>query len=536
MVAYYPQDATACTALFPATATVSYNNTGSTTDFNLGANAAFAGEVIAVADGVVLASSTYTLIDSGSKISFTEAPSATLLELKTTSLPDRFKVRRKIDVTSAVEYSNTTATIVNSNTFLINSNTESFALPAGSSVSSAGEIFVFLSGILQSTNAFTFPSTVYGNQGIDIGDDDATKLLLNFEDDAADSSNFENPLCTSSPTLSDTISAFGSQSLSLDGSSNVDYGSSDIFSISDSDFTIEAFANSSSLASNNTILSRYEDENNNYALKLLSNGSASWEVTDHGVRTEISGGLINTASFYHVAVSFDKSEELLGLYVNNVRVDTATIDFRPDIPSANLLLGEFNGSEYFTGNLDAIRVAHSAKYRNNALQPMISAPTKIGGGALGSQDIADTLSIRVFQGTTELFDRFSSMVDRKPDNGFDIQRNFDTIRFESQAGYEKRRLRSRRGKRTFNIVYTNLTGVAKKAIEDFYVARSGEFESFVLDLEHLNEQGTTTVRFEGPLDIRQVLSASSNLFDNFFTVSFSLKETYEWPFVIMILL
>ena len=68
---------------------------------------------------------------------------------------------------------------------------------------------------------------------------------------------------------------------------------------------------------------------------------------------------------------------------------------------------------------------------------------------------------------------------------------------------------------------------AKKAIDDFYVARSGNFESFTFDLAHINESGTATVRFENNLQIRNVLSATSNLRDNFFTVNFTLKEVFD---------
>ena len=104
-----------------------------------------------------------------------------------------------------------------------------------------------------------------------------------------------------------------------------------------------------------------------------------------------------------------------------------------------------------------------------------------------------------------------SLADRKPDKGITAERIFDTISFNSQAGYEKRRLRSRRSKRNYSINYTNITGVEKSAIENFYNARSGEFEAFTFDLSHINESGNITTRFDGPLSITQVLSTGSNL-------------------------
>ena len=99
--------------------------------------------------------------------------------------------------------------------------------------------------------------------------------------------------------------------------------------------------------------------------------------------------------------------------------------------------------------------------------------------------------------------------------------------FASQAGYEKRRLRSRRSKRSYDIKYTSITGVEKTAIENFYNARSGEFESFSFDLSHINETGTITTRFQGPLSIEQTYSTGSRLIDNFYMVSFKLQEVFD---------
>ena len=75
--------------------------------------------------------------------------------------------------------------------------------------------------------------------------------------------------------------------------------------------------------------------------------------------------------------------------------------------------------------------------------------------------------------------------------------------------------------------YTNVSGIEKNAIENFYNARSGEFEAFTFDLTHINEAGTITARFDGPLNVQQVHSAGSALTENFFTVSFNLQETYD---------
>jgi hypothetical protein len=130
---------------------------------------------------------------------------------------------------------------------------------------------------------------------------------------------------------------------------------------------------------------------------------------------------------------------------------------------------------------------------------------------------------------TSLFttSQFTSMADRKPDKGYSTQREYNTIIFESESGYEKRRLRSRRAKRTYELRYTNITGLEKYAIENFYAQRSGSFDSFYLDLEHINDAGTVLVRFDGPIRVDHVLSAGANVLQNFYSVSFTLKETYD---------
>lgn len=139
----------------------------------------------------------------------------------------------------------------------------------------------------------------------------------------------------------------------------------------------------------------------------------------------------------------------------------------------------------------------------------------------------DTLSITTFNKETSI-SRLESMADRKPDrSGISYEENYNYSIAESQAGYEKRRLVSRRPKRKYSISYTNITGIVKSAIEEFYRARSGGFQAFLFELTHINEPGTVTVRFDGNLQIEQVLSAGTNPIDNFYTVSFNLVEVFD---------
>ncbi len=539
-MATYPDDASISIESFSVVADTNFTNTGSsTTTFALGAAASFTGEVIAIVDGITQATDSYTLNADGDEITFLSAPNASNLTLKVVSIPSRFRINRTIDQARAVNYSNSSATVVDSNTFLINSNTESFALPQGSNTTTTDELFVYVSGVFQEPSAYTYPSVVYGNDGIDIGDNTATKLLLNFN--GADGATTTTDASPSAHTVSfegnaqlDTAAKqFGTASLLLDGTNDaVNIAADNDFDFSDDNYTLECFVRpaTGAFSANSTILSRTKDASNFYRLDLLPNANFSFSYMNAGTNHIVTGGNANGGVFYHVAVSYNHADDNLALYVNNVRVQTnafsvsnhaVMVDAPLQIGNANVL------AQDFSGHVDALRMAKSLKYKAAGLQPMISAPTVIGGGALGSLQATDKLTIRSFGMTVTSLDRFNSMVDRKPDTGFSTQEQFSSSIFTSQAGYEKRRLKTRRSKRNYTLTYSNISGIEKTAIEEFYRARSGDFESFTFDLSHLNDSGTINARFDGSLDIQQVLSAGSTLTENFFTVSFKLQEVFD---------
>ena len=532
-MATYPDDATAPVTAFGVVADVIYTNTGATrTDFNLASKATHRGEIVAFIDGVLQQTSGYDLANAGQTASFLTAPNASNLTLKTISLPTRFRLTRSFPAVRTVDYSNTTATVINSNTFLINSNTESFALPEGVNVSSTSDFMVFLSGVFQNPDSYTFPSTVYGSQGIDIGDNTATKLLAQFNGSLTDASD-------SSHTLSfrgGSASYNSSERIVLDGTTldYVDIPDNGDFNIFSRDFTLDTFIKpdtGTTMTANQSLFSKHQDASNNFNLRLVgANSNVGFVVNDGGTITEVYGGNANGGSNLHVAVSYDRAQQNLRLFVNNVKV--AHKNFTANDFAGNVVIGANSNvaanGELFKGQIDFTRLSHSVRYRGTGHSPIVShTPTVISGAPLGSVDTSDTLSIRVFDSEVLTSDRFNSMADRKPDKGFSAERKFDTITFESQAGYEKRRLRSRRSKRSYNLSYTNVTGVEKTAIENFYNARSGEFEAFTFDLTHINEIGTITTRFDGPLSVDQVHSGGTALTENFYTVSFKLQETYD---------
>jgi len=527
-MAIYPDDATAPVTAFGVVSDVTFSSTGPTrTDFNLGSTVDHRGEVVAFIDGVLQQTGAYDLSNSGQTVSFLTAPNASNLTLKTVSLPSRFKLTRTFPAVRTVDFSNTTATVLNSNTFLINSNTESFSLPEGVNVSTKAEFMVFMSGVFQNPDSYTYPSVVYGDHGIDIGDNTATKLLLNFDSNTTD----ESP--SAHTVTANGGSAFTGHAFNFSGSNFLNIADSSDFDVHLDNFTHDAYLkfNTDSITSDQAIFGKVEDISNYYVLKYFgSNSNVGFLVNTAGTLTEVIGGNVNADSNYHVAVSYERNTQNLRLYVNNVLVDHTNYTAATS-PSGPLELGNSN---LLVNTLDAkvsfYRFAKSARYRADAISPIPDAnyrPTVISGAPLGAIDSEDQLSLRVFDSEVLSADRFNSMADRKPDKGFNSQRTFDSIKFTSQAGYEKRRLRSRRSKRSYDLSYTNVTGIEKNAIENFYNARSGEFEAFTFDLSHINESGTITTRFDGPLSINHVASAGSNLTENFYTVTFKLQETYD---------
>jgi hypothetical protein len=536
-MATYPDDATAPITAFPITSTITYSSTDAlTTDFNLATTVTHAGEVAAFIDGVLQQTTTYAISNAGATVSFITPPNASNLTLQSVSVPPVLKQLRSTYSSVAAEFSNTSATVINGNSYLINADQVAFALPGTANVASGSDIQVFLSGIYQRSEAYTYPSATLGDTGIDIADNAATKLLTNFFDNLTDESDSSHTVTFVGGSAS--YATYGDDKfITLDGTDDyLSIPSNDDFNVNDRSFTIDAWVRpdtGTSMTSNQTLFARHGDATNNYNLRLVgANSNVGFIINRAGGITELYGGNANGGSNYHVAVSYDATQNNLRLYVNNVKV-AHTAYVAATATSGNVSIGANSNTtttgEFFNGDISFARMAHVARYRTDTIVPISSsnAISIQSGAPLGSEVAGDSLTIRTFTAAVDSQDRFTSMADRRPDKGIGSTRTFDVNTFASQAGYEKRRLRSRRSKRTYDLKYSSITGVEKTAIENFYNARSGEFESFSFDLNHINETGTITTRFQGPLSIEQTHSVGPRLIDNFYTVNFSLQEVFD---------
>lgn len=536
-MATYPTDATAPITAFPVTSTVTFSSTGAVaTDFNLATSVTHAGEVAAFLDGVLQQTTAYSISNSGATASFLTPPNASNLTLQTVSVPPALKRLRATYSSLSAEFSNTAATVINGNSYIINAHQTAFALPGSANIVSSSDLQVYLSGVYQHSDAYTYPSVTLGVNGIDIADNAATKLLTNFFSSLTDESDTAHTVTFVGGTAA--YATFGADKyVTLDGTNDyLQIPSSDDFNVNDRSFTLDTWIRpdtGTSMTANQTLFARHADATNNYNLRLVgANSNVGFVINRLGGITELYGGNANGGSNYHVAVSYDATTDNLRLYVNNVKVAHKTY-VAATATSGNVSIGANSNTttagEFFNGGISFVRLAHAARYRTATIQPITSsnALSVQSGAPLGAETAADTLTIRSFTAAVDTSDRFTSMADRKPDKGITSSRTFDVNTFASQAGYEKRRLRSRRSKRSYDLKYSSITGVEKTAIENFYNSRSGEFESFSFDLAHLNETGTITARFQGPLSIEQTYSTGARLIDNFYTVSFNLQEVFD---------
>ena len=158
-------------------------------------------------------------LTAGATVSFTAPPNASNLTLHTVSIPAKLQQTRSTFTTLAEEYSNTVASVVNGNSYLINGDQIAFAFPAGSQVSNLSEFQVFYQVFINKIPPTSILLATLGNEGIDIADNSATKLLTNFFDALTDESDSAHTVTFVGGTT--TFSALGGDRfVTLDGSND----------------------------------------------------------------------------------------------------------------------------------------------------------------------------------------------------------------------------------------------------------------------------------------------------------------------------
>jgi len=121
-------------------------------------------------------------------------------------------------------------------------------------------------------------------------------------------------------------------------------------------------------------------------------------------------------------------------------------------------------------------------------------------------------------------DDISGLSNRKPDRGFSQGKQYLTSDYQTQTGYEKRRLLSRRPKREYSLSYTNISSTLKEALESFYDSMGGSYSTFSFDLSHVGEAGIIRVKFSNPIRITHVATINSS---NIYTITAGLIEDFN---------
>lgn len=179
-----------------------------------------------------------------------------------------------------------------------------------------------------------------------------------------------------------------------------------------------------------------------------------------------------------------------------------------------------------TTNKDSIIVTRSGVTQSQSEFTFPSATLDIYGIDMAEAPLTnEVLEIRVFDSGRQKYVRRSGLGGRKADRGYSYTREADVKTTKFIAGYEKRRLNTRRLRRKWNFTYTNINGLDKEAIDSFYLSRNGTYESFTFDLSHLNESGLATVVFDTPPQITNVLAASADdLSQNYYNITMQFRE------------
>lgn len=170
MTATYPDDAVFNANLFSSIGSpVTYSNTGAVaTEFNLGQAVNHRGETLVWSEGVLQGTTTYYLSNSNYTVNFFDPPNSSNLTLQTITVPDRLKKIVSEPTMYISEFSNTSVTVINSNNYLIDGVRTAWAFNQSATPTSTSEILLVISGIIQQTTTYTFPSAVLDTRGIDI--------------------------------------------------------------------------------------------------------------------------------------------------------------------------------------------------------------------------------------------------------------------------------------------------------------------------------------------------------------------------------
>lgn len=133
------------------------------------------------------------------------------------------------------------------------------------------------------------------------------------------------------------------------------------------DISMEAWIKLETTGTNQVIMGKWGPNIRQYLINIKSTNQLSVQFSDNG--SESVGHIVNfttnnaviadTGVWYHIAVTFDISEEICLIYINGESVantKTGSIGSNLYNGTANFLIGQQNNAEYFDGLIDEVRV------------------------------------------------------------------------------------------------------------------------------------------------------------------------------------
>ncbi len=160
-MATYPIGANVNPTVFSVISETTYSSTANLTTFALPTYARHLGQIFVLKDGVAANKNEFYLTNDNTKINFYAPPSSSTLTVKVLVVPDKFLLARNIDtIYNAVVHYDGTSISVNGNSYTINGSATRFSLPQGITATSKAEILVYISGVYQQTDSFSFPDAL----------------------------------------------------------------------------------------------------------------------------------------------------------------------------------------------------------------------------------------------------------------------------------------------------------------------------------------------------------------------------------------
>jgi hypothetical protein len=190
-----------------------------------------------------------------------------------------------------------------------------------------------------------------------------------------DSSRFANTVtAVGNAQISTAQSKFGGASIAFDGSGDwITVSSDPAFSFGTGDFTVEFFARWNSFANVNVIFDTRDGAASANGIVFYTTSGGVF-VVYRGVAPLITGATLQTAQWYHIAVS--RSSGTTRLFVDGVQSGSSASD-SANYTDQNFFVGKTNEalSNYFNGYIDELRITKGiARYTANFTPPTAPFP------------------------------------------------------------------------------------------------------------------------------------------------------------------